>query len=217
MISERVCVCVFAKPPRAGQVKTRLALSVGPVYAAALAEAFLLDTLSTLRSLAWINPVIASTEPFCPPNEIDCWLQGEGDLGQRIERILTRALATGGRAIALGADSPGLPQHLLEHARQTLTTHDAVLGPCDDGGFYLLGLKRCPAGCLNPIRWSTCYACTDTRASLESTGMTVALLDPWFDVDTESDLDRLRRELWAGRIVAPRTAAVLAGLPQCRS
>src|SRR6476620_11465892 len=109
MIPGRICVCVFAKPPHAGEVKTRLAASIGEHAAAQFAHTFLLDTLHVVTSLPWALPVLSSTASFQPADGIECWLQGDGSLDQRIERTLERALAITEAAIALGADSPGLP------------------------------------------------------------------------------------------------------------
>ncbi|MBA3912989.1 MAG: TIGR04282 family arsenosugar biosynthesis glycosyltransferase [Acidobacteriales bacterium] len=212
MTDDRVAVCVFAKPPRPGEVKTRLAAGIGDEAASRLAHAFLLDTLQTLQSLSWVMPVVASTDPFFAGDGIECWLQGEGNLGNRIERILRRGLRQASCAIALGADSPGLPSHLLESARQALAAHDAVLGPCDDGGFYLLGVRRCPPGCLGEVRWSSQHAASDAGQSMAQAGMSVTVQERWFDVDTEEDLDRLRQSLAEGTLHAPHTAAELARL-----
>lgn len=137
-------VCVFAKTPHAEPVKTRLAPVVGYSGAAALAEAFLQDTWSAVCSLPWAKAVIASTDhsiASAVSGNSEIWLQGEGDLGARLERILSHALKSSPFSIAIGADTPGLPLDLLEQARCALQMVDAVLGPSEDGGFYLLGLR----------------------------------------------------------------------------
>ena len=215
-------ICIFAKPPDSGDVKTRLALA--PPEAARLARAFLDDTIESVRALPWAKGALATTAPF------DCalpvLLQGEGDLGARIERVLRAALsgqwgsATGlphhrpqsPCALAIGADAPALPARLLEAARDALDHADAVLGPAEDGGFYLLGLKRCPEGLLADLPWSAPDTCARTEARLRERGFRVELIAPWFDVDLPADLDRLRREIERGAIVAPRTAQVLRKL-----
>ena len=83
----------------------------------------------------------------------------------------------------MGADSPGLPGKFLEEARVSLETADAVIGPCEDGGFYLLGLRRCPTGLFTGIPWSDGSMCAKTVARLKAAGMKVHLLSGWFDVD----------------------------------
>lgn len=208
------CVlCIFAKPPVAGLSKTRLAAGVGAEVAAELAGAFLQDTWSAAQRLSWARPVVASTveDPALlglgARSEI--WMQGMGGLEQRLECILQRALREGQAAIALGADSPGLPDERLEEAWQLLAAHDAVVGPADDGGFYLLGVRRYPTGLLDGVRWSAPDTLSQTLDRLHGARMSVARLAPWFDVDVPADLERLRRLLAAGSHHAPRTWEVL--------
>ena len=178
------CVCVFMKPPIAGTVKTRLIPLVGAESAAALAEAFFRDTWNGVCSLSWATPIVASTGPLNPallPNPAPgVWLQGEGDLGARMERILRRALAQMPFAIAVGADSPGMPTRLLNQAHEALRSADAVLGPSDDGGFYLLGLRECPRGLLEGIPWSqtTTFARTLERFNEQGLKTTVLRTPP---------------------------------------
>jgi uncharacterized protein len=210
------CICVFLKPPRAGKVKTRLIPVVGAEGAAALAEAFFRDTWNCVESLSWAVPIVASTGPLGPgiPHrpDIQVWLQGDGDLGARIERILTRALTRAPFAMALGADTPGLPASLLDRAREALRSADAVLGPCEDGGFYLLGLRQCPPGLLAGIPWSqsTTFQCTLDR--LNERGLKTVVLAPWRDIDRPEDLEHLCDQLARGAIVAPNTASAVADL-----
>jgi rSAM/selenodomain-associated transferase 1 len=205
--SPEAMICIFAKPPRAGQVKTRLAAAIGDDRAAALARAFLDDTVDAVRSLPWATAVLATTELF--EARLPLLLQGEGDLGARIERVMRAALSSAGIAIAIGADAPALPRRLLEAARAALDHSDAALGPAEDGGFYLLALRRCPEGLLAGLPWSADDTCAKTLVRLQERGFRVALLEPWFDVDRPADLDRLRAAIAAGEIVAPRTAAAL--------
>ena len=210
------CICVFVKPPLAGRVKTRLIPAVGAEGAAALAEAFFRDTWDCVKSLSWAVPIVASTSPLAPgllpQPDIQVWLQGGGELGARIERILTRALTQAPLAMVLGADSPGLPASFLERAREALQSADAVLGPCDDGGFYLLGVRECPAGLLAGIPWSqsSTFKCTLDR--LNEGGLKTIVLDPWYDIDRPEDLEYLCNQFARRAIVAPNTASALADL-----
>ncbi len=215
-MAETGIVCVFAKPPRPGKVKTRLAAEIGPEAAADLARAFFADTWQTASALPWARPVLATTETGATEwsgIRAEAWPQGEGDLGDRMERVLRRALATAPFALAIGSDSPGLPQALLEKAPRRLESADAVIGPSADGGFYLLGLTRCPPGLLASLPWSAGDTCERTAERLRGRGLSVELLPPWFDVDRIGDLTRLRSLLARGEIVAPRTAAALRRAP----
>lgn len=206
-------LCIFAKPPVAGSAKTRLATAIGAQRASALARAFLVDTCRAVRDVRWARTVLATTGALEPALHrelgLPVWHQGEGDLGARMERVLSRALDESAFVIALGADSPGMPPHLLEAAREALTSADAVIGPADDGGFYLLGLRRCPAGLLADLPWSAPDTHTRTVERLRAHGLTVTVLAPWFDVDHAEDLARLEGLLDRGAIVAPATRRVL--------
>lgn len=221
MTVERGRICVFAKAPRPGDVKTRLASVLGDRGAADLARAFLLDTWSQLKSSAdRARPVLAlAGDPGAvelPAAEI--WPQGGGDLGARIERILQRALqgadgiAGAPWTIAVGTDSPGLPSRLVDQAIDALADTSAVIGPCDDGGFYLLGLRRCPEGLLADLPWSEPTTFEATCARLTERGLAPAILDPWFDIDRPDDLDRLCALIARGEASAPATRAALARL-----
>jgi rSAM/selenodomain-associated transferase 1 len=208
-----VRICVFAKPPRPGQVKTRLASALGDQGAAELAGAFLRDTLALVQSLPWAELVVATTGDLgdLVPAGVEIWLQGDGDLGRRLERVMRRALHDREQAVALGADTPGLPGRLLEQGRAALAAgHDAALGPAEDGGFYLLGLRRCPEGLFQALPWSAAETLERTRGRLLARGLSVELIEPWFDVDREQDLARLARLIEAGELRAEETARVLS-------
>ncbi len=213
---EDTCVCVFLKPPLVGKVKTRLIPTVGSAGAAALAEAFFRDTWNCVESLSWAVPIVASTDwlapGILPQRDIQVWPQGGGDLGARIERILRRALTQAPLAMALGADSPGIPRSFLERAREALRSADAVLGPCDDGGFYLLGVHECPPGLLAGIPWSQSTTFARTLDRLRERGLKSTVLDLWYDIDRPEDLEHLCSQLASGAIVTPNTAKVLADL-----
>ena len=99
------------------------------------------------------------------------------------------------KAIALDSDSPTLPAaHLLEAVAQ-LDRADLVVGPSEDGGYYLIGLKQSQPDLFREIAWSTERVASQTVARAQALGLSVALLPAWYDVDIPADLDRLRSEL----------------------
>jgi len=209
--AEKGVVCVFAKPPRAGEVKTRLAAEIGPGVAARLATAFLEDTLASLREIP-VRVVLASTEPpdGLPPAD-ECWLQGDGDLGERLERMLCRALGEAPWAAAIGADSPGFPLGVLEEAEQMLSSLDVALGPADDGGFYLIATRRCPPQMLAGVTWSAPDTLLQVERRLRTVGLSTGRVARWFDVDTVDSLRRLEALLSRGEVRAAATAQAIAG------
>lgn len=215
MIETRICV--LAKPPVAGAVKTRLAAAIGATRATELARAFLIDTCAAVRTTPRARACLATTGPveaaLAAELAVPIWPQGEGDLGARLERVLARALEDATHAIAIGGDTPGLPPQLLEAARAGLATADAVIGPAADGGFYLLGLRRCPRGLLADLPWSVPETCERTVEQLRRRGLSVVELPPWSDVDHAADLQLLQTLLDSGVIAAPATRELL-GTPQ---
>jgi uncharacterized protein len=203
-------VCIFAKPPVPGEVKTRLIPVVGAASAARLAAAMLLDVWRTVESCAGVRPVLATTRIGDFPIRVspdDVWLQGDGDLGQRMERILTRALLDSAAVIALGGDSPTLTAVHLKAALEGLRVCDTVIGPSMDGGFYLLGLKRCRPGLFCSLEWSTAQTRQMLKTKLEEEKFAITELEPLFDIDTPGDLLILQEHLATHPCVATETRA----------
>lgn len=206
-------VCVFAKPPRAGQSKTRLAATLGDGGAARLAEAFLRDTWTKVTAVGWARPVLATTDEHDPIwaslGCADVWPQGAGDLGRRMERVLFRAVSLHGAAIAVGTDCPLLSESDLDLAAMALRAHDVVIGPSADGGFYLLGVRQCTDGLLDGVAWGTDQACAQTMDRVQAAGLTIGVLQMLFDVDRPEDVSRLRGLVEMLRQTAPETVKAL--------
>jgi len=215
---KKVAVCIFAKLPRAGHVKTRLASSIGDEAAVTLAEAFLEDTITLATSFADTSVIVAFDEPAPADRQkadVRYELQGAGDLGARLELVLRRALETHAVAVALGTDSPGIPRAFVAAALERLTGASeptALLGPTVDGGYWILGTTRLDAGALAGVRWSTSDTFADTERALRRAGLDVVHGERWFDVDEAADLERLRASIACGESLAPATARALAKL-----
>jgi rSAM/selenodomain-associated transferase 1 len=209
---------VVAKRPAAGQTKTRLCPPLTGETAAALYECFLRDTLELMRQV----PAVARGIVYLPEDAADYFqrlapdmaltLQRGVSLGERLDHLLTAALAAGAQqAVVMDSDSPTLPAAYVAAAFARLDgPNDVVLGPCDDGGYYLIGLKRPQPRLLREVQMSTPFVVRDTLALAGEMGQRVALLPPWYDVDTAAELARLRAELTSARDgVAPHTRAFL--------
>lgn len=211
-----ISVCVFAKPPLPGKVKTRLAAVIGDDAAAELASAMLCDVWDTVTRVRGVVPVLAAACEGAFPIRVDAersWRQRGTQLGARIESILRRGLVASEAAIALGADSPLLETAHLEAAIKALRAHDAVIGPCTDGGFYLLGIRNCPTGLLHDLPWSSPDTCARTVERLCEHGMSVAQIAELDDVDTIDDLERLQSRFLSGpETLAPCTRQWSASL-----
>lgn len=196
---------VMAKEPMAGRTKTRLSPPLSGQEAAELYRCFLLDTLELMQRVESAQPIVAysphEAEPFfrgfAPPG-FDFILQVGADLGERLDNTLTQCLQSGYRqAVVIDSDSPSLPVTHLKRAFQELEdpTVDVVLGPCDDGGYYLIGLKSPCSALFRGIVMSTSTVVTETLERAAEKGLRVACLPIWYDVDTYEDLRRLIDEL----------------------
>ena len=198
-MTDGCAVIVFAKAPVPGTVKTRLAGHLGAEAAARLAERMLVETAGQALA-AKVGPV----EICCAPDashaafgrlagELPLGLaeQGEGDLGERMQRAFARVLARHARAIVIGTDAPGLDAAYLRTAAQRLRDHDAVLGPALDGGYTLIGLRQPHAALFDGIAWSTGEVLAQTRVVLQRLGLKHVELAPLADIDEPADLRHL--------------------------
>ncbi len=194
---------VMAKRPEVGRTKTRLSPPLTLHEAAALYEAMLRDTIELVGALASARLAIAVTPPeaaddiarISPPGTLLVPVAGS-DIGDCLNKVLTSLLASGSRAaFAVNSDGPTLPLVYLEGAQEQLKQADVVLGPSEDGGYYLIGLKQPHSGLFRGVDWSTERVTVQTLERAESLGLRVAQLPPWYDVDTAEDLERLRMEL----------------------
>ena len=193
---------IFAKYPQPGRVKTRLAATIGDEAACRLYRAFI-ETL--LRRFANVGDrrVLAFSPPErraeFEPLAGQSWQlaeQSAGDLGQRMRRYFEEALAGGAsRVVLLGSDSPTLPVEYVQRAFNLLSDVPVVLGPSDDGGYYLIGVAERVPPIFDDIAWSSEAVFEQTARRLQSLGRDFRKLPPWYDVDDEQDLRRLKNEL----------------------
>lgn len=126
----------------------------------------------------------------------ECWPQGSGDLGQRLTRATDRAFCAGAEGVLLlGADSPTLPVSFLATAAAKLSRHQAVLGPSEDGGYYLLGLRQPLPVLLQRIDWGGEKVADQTRQRAAAAGIDLWELPIWYDLDRFDDLKRAVADL----------------------
>ena len=214
MSKESARLCLFVKAPAPGRAKTRLASVLGSSGAAALARSFLLDSLAIWQELG-DSLLIAQTGTMDEQLDtklagLSCISQGEGSLGERMERVLRAGLEQADVAVAVGTDIPGLGVRDYQESLAMLEHCDAVVGPAEDGGFYLLALRSCPEGLLRDIPWSSPDTFERTVAALEAAGLKVEQLAAKFDVDEAADLPRLRHFMREHPETLPHTRALLS-------
>ena len=189
---------LFAKEPRMGRVKTRLARDIGTVCA----WSFYRQSLTRLMRDLGHDPRWQTVLAVAPDTALaaPCWPacdlfvpQGQGGLGERMQRVFDGMPP--GPVVIVGADIPGVERHHIWAAFKALGQSDAVIGPADDGGYWLIGLKRRPRipQIFDGVRWSGPHAMSDTLQNLK--GHRVARLDTLIDVDTGADLERLQSKV----------------------
>jgi uncharacterized protein len=201
-----VPVIVFAKAPVPGQVKTRLAATLGEAGAARLAARMLRHAVDQATRAA-IGPVTLCAAPdgrhpvwaeLVAQHGVQLMEQGDGDLGQRMARALSRVLASQANtgtascplrgALLIGTDVPALDSAYLRQAAAALGSHEAVFGPTADGGYVLVGLRHPQPSLFEAMRWSHDRVMDETRHRLAAAGLTHAELPVLHDVDVAADL-----------------------------
>jgi rSAM/selenodomain-associated transferase 1 len=198
----------MAKEPRLGTVKTRLGREIGAVAATGFYRCVTANLIRRLaRDRRWytvlaVAPDNALTSAFWP-QDVDRLPQGQGDIGQRMARQLSRDRSS--PAVLVGSDIPGLRASHIAEAFALLRRHQVVFGPAEDGGFWLIGVNsRVPlAGLFDGVRWSSPHALADTLKNVA--GLRVALAARLPDVD---DAASYRRATDAGmRVIPPSSPA----------
>jgi uncharacterized protein len=201
----RSAVAIMAKAPQAGEVKTRLCPPLSHREAAELYRCFLLDKIAQVNTLQRAAPVVSYT-----PTDSKPWFedltprhfllipQHGHDLGARLLSTFDQLFRQGyARVIIIDSDTPTLPTAYLEQALWLVAAaeNDVVLGPTEDGGYYLIGLRQTHRELFEQMPWSTAQVFPETRRRSQQHGLRVACTEYWYDVDTPEDLARLRASL----------------------
>ena len=224
---QRCAMAVMAKEPRAGQAKTRLASALSPQGAAEISACFIRDAVGNIVAAgaeAAIDAYVAYS-PRDAESEFGAMLIGSvgllpsrrPGLAASLYDAAADLLAAGyGSVCLVNSDSPTLPTPVLVDAARILAGPGdrLVLGPAEDGGYYLMGLKQAHARLFEDIAWSTPAVFGQTLDRAHELGLEPTVLPGWYDVDDLSSLRRLDAELFSGRgdptiYRAPHTAAFL--------
>jgi rSAM/selenodomain-associated transferase 1 len=232
-LSLRCAITIMAKAPRVGETKTRLVPPLTADAAASLSACFIRDTAENIAAAARSAPIDAYIAYSPPGSEAEfALLLVEGTrllpsrhigLAASLHDAAEDLLAAGyGSACLVNADSPTLPTSVLIAAERALSPPGdrIVLGPADDGGYYLIGLKRVHARLFEDIAWSTSLVFAQTRERARAIGLEPIVLPTWYDVDELESLHRLCAELLdepgkddrCAPYQAPHTAAFLKGM-----
>jgi uncharacterized protein len=238
---ERGCaIAVMGKAPAAGRVKTRLVPPLTPVVAAELSACFLRDVTENIALAAdeapiqgyvayapagsdpLFNGILADGTRLVLADGAAVLAPDVSGFGCSLLHAAQALFAKGHEAVCLlNADSPNLPTALLSQAAAVLAKSGdrVVLGPAEDGGYYLLGIKAPHPQLFERVAWSTSAVAEETRQRAQEVGLPVVELHPWYDVDDAQTLQRLCRELASPQplgglapFVAPATVDCIARL-----
>jgi uncharacterized protein len=217
-MADKRCAILFVKLPEKGRVKSRLARHVGEEAALGLYEIMVLDAIDMLKRgrfpfrICYTPPDARSriTEWLGP--EHDYLPQTGDDLGDRMDEAFTRVFSTAvEEALLIGSDIPELTTGIIEEAFAALERNDAVIGPADDGGYYLVGFRKntFTPGIFHDMVWSTSTVFRITMDRLHEASRKVHILPELTDVDTIEDLKKLLSQIKGPASAPSRTRSFL--------
>lgn len=192
---------IFAKEPRIGAVKTRLASYLTQAGCLALYKKLLRNTVAFARSVKCGRKIIAYDSRGKHPAflkktapDFEFYEQKGKDLGERMFDAFSAVITENTKAVIIGSDSPGLPGNCVSRAFEELTMNDVVLGPAHDGGYYLIGLKKPCKSIFEGVKWSSREVFEKTYIKAKKLKKKVTVLGLWYDIDTPEDLQYLRKK-----------------------
>lgn len=210
----RIYGLIFTKYPQPGAVKTRMVPPLTPREAADLHLASLRAVWDQVKRWARVLPKLIVTPDECGKSiselvnqgnpdartaslsASDCWPQGPGDLGERMANAASRAFQEGATGVLLlGTDSPTLPMSFLELTIRRMPRHDVILGPCEDGGYYTLAMRRHLPELFERIDWGGQHVAEQTRERAREADLRIHQLPYWYDLDRVEELKQAARDL----------------------
>jgi rSAM/selenodomain-associated transferase 1 len=206
----RCAVAIMVKTPRNGFSKTRLSPPLQSEEAAEISRCFLRDTSAAIEALMRDDPFVVGVAVYTPvgsepelasllPEQFKILAQRHGDLGSRLSGATEDLFSLGFSAVCLvDSDSPTLPLENLRAMAGTLKegVDRMVIGPCTDGGYYLVGMNRSYAKLFEEIDWSTGCVYEQTISRSKEINLPMVELPVWYDVDDKDSLNRLLSELF---------------------
>ena len=202
-MTERNSLVIMAKQPIAGRTKTRLVPPFNPQQAADLFEALMLDTIELVLRIPNLEIIIA----FSPSSATEYFnrtrfpqtalLPVDGsNIGECLYETAKMMIANNlAQIVLMNSDGPSLPPEYILQAFALLENNDLVLGPSEDGGYYLCGFKKLFPQLFQGIAWSSARVLSQTLERAKNLELSVALTPIWYDIDAAADVGRLLREL----------------------
>jgi len=196
----RIELILFAKTPEAGRAKTRLIPALGKASAARVAAALIEESVrrairawpGTVHLQAWPDPGHECFAALQRCHGIAVSRQAPGDLGTKMFAALKDAHRRGATAAVMGCDVPHCPAQTLRDAHARLSRSRNIVGPSEDGGYYLIGINPPAPRCFEGIEWGGSRVFADTLRRAQEAGIELDLLPRLNDIDTMADLEALR-------------------------
>lgn len=201
-MKESRTLIIFAKAPVPGEVKTRLQTHLSPEECATLHESFVIDTVRIAKKINEADIFLYCNsgaehlffQKVARDFDIRLVTQVGKDLGERMDNAINDGLKAGyEKVVIIGSDSPDLPYEYIEDGFGRLNSFDMVVGPCRDGGYYLIGGRR-ELPVFNGIPWGSNRVLEMTLKKAGESGITFSILKEWYDIDTWEDLQMLRNQ-----------------------
>lgn len=227
-LADQCAIGIMIKAPRPGASKTRLSPPLTPAEAADISRCFLRDTANSIATLARMNPRVSGFAVYTPsgseeefrellPSGFKMLLQRDQGFGERLSGAVEDLLSAGYGAVCLvDSDSPNLPLTLFDSMVTKLfeSKDSVVVGPCTDGGYYGIGLRRLHRRLFEGIAWSTDQVYSETLQRAAELDLRVITLPAWYDVDDQGSLQQLLVHLFespathetGGLLVRPASA-----------
>lgn len=217
---------IFAKAPLAGQVKTRLVGALTAEQAVELYVCFLRDTFAVMEAVQEERESLSLVLCYTPAEEIEAFEAADfeggvllpqrgDDLGERLCNCLADLRELGFSSIViLGADSPTIPDEIVQEAFERLgESNEVIIGPATDGGFYLLGMNasQIPVApqLFERTEWGSAQVLTQLQTRAAQAGLSLSLLPEWYDIDTPEELTKLQQQITAGKVAPKFTGSYL--------
>ncbi len=200
---KRPGIAIFARAPVPGAAKTRLIPALGANRAADIAAMLLRLTVARVTEF-WPGEVYLYVTPdsahplfqqLAAEFHVHLSVQAEGDLGARMQTTLNELIASHAAGAVIGSDVPHCPGHVIERAYEVLAKGGNVIGPCDDGGYYLIGMQVAAPALFEDISWGTETVLRDTQLRADAAGIEMETLPKLRDVDDYAGLLAAASEL----------------------
>ena len=215
------CIILFVKYPEKGKIKTRLSAELGNETTRNLYKCFVSDLIGTLEKKRYTFKIA-----FYPPasdEKIISWLGSEHsyitqvgrNLGERMQNAFKKTFLEGfNEVLVIGSDIPDITPSLIDKAFKALSNHDTVIGPCFDGGYYLIGFRKemFLSDIFKGIQWSTERVCKDTMEVFMKKGYKVCVLPKLRDIDRIEDLRTFYKESKKTRCKYSKTLLYLSSI-----